>query len=103
MSSKSPLSRYVLVDTSPAALARVWGGVSARLEALPRHGRRFLGARLLVGALLVAGATAGVFVYVGGEAPRSALQHAALETASDTLVVDLDDGRPHAAPGRRGQ
>jgi tetratricopeptide (TPR) repeat protein len=87
----SPPSKYVKVDVSPARIARVWSGVSARLDAAPRGGRRWLYRGLTVAGL--AGAAAAVTLhFVNERHARSAWQQAALETASDAMAVALDDG-----------
>jgi transmembrane sensor len=87
------LSRYVAVDTSPARVARLWQDVSLRLDSAPGSTRRWLrrGGAALVLATAAAVGAAATFVVAREPAP-SAWQHAALETASDTLSVDLDDG-----------
>ncbi len=91
MTTGSPPSKYVKVDVSPARVARVWSGVSARLDAAPRGGRRWLYRGLTIVAL--AGAAAAVSVhFVNERHARSAWQQAALETASDAMAVALDDG-----------
>jgi tetratricopeptide (TPR) repeat protein len=87
----SPPSKYVKVDVSPARIARVWEGVSGRLDAAPRGRRRALyrGAALLA----FAAAVAAVGLHFADERhARSALQRAALETAGDAMAVALDDG-----------
>jgi TolA-binding protein len=90
----SPLSKHVVVDVSPARVARVWAAVSARLDTAPSAGRRWV-VRSLV-AVGAAGALALGVVSVqrfrgGAEAP-SAWQGAAFETSGDAMAVKLDDG-----------
>jgi len=87
-------SRYVQPDVTDARVNRLWGNVSARLEA--RRGRvwRWIA---LCGAL---SAAAGGAVWLtkaglpGGDAgaERAVLADAKLETASDALAVTLVDG-----------
>jgi transmembrane sensor len=88
----SKLSQHVPVDTSPARIARVWEGVSARLQVRPVRGyarfRRLAAAGALVGAVGVAFA----FYQQHTESNGAPWQRAALETAGDAMVVDLDDG-----------
>jgi tetratricopeptide (TPR) repeat protein len=87
----SPPSKYVKVDVSPARVARVWSGVSARLDTAPRGRRRWLYRGLTVAGL--AGAAAAVSAhFVNERHTRSAWQQAALETANDAMAVALDDG-----------
>lgn len=91
----SPLSKHVVVDVSPARVARVWAGVESRLDAAPRKGRRWVVRSLVaVGAAgVLALGVAGVQHYRGGGAETaSAWQGAALETAGDATAVNLDDG-----------
>ena len=91
MTSGGPPSKYVKVDVSPARVARVWSGVSARLDVAPRGRRRWLYRGMAVAAL--AGVAGLVTVrFVSERHARSAWQAAALETASDTMAVGLDDG-----------
>lgn len=85
-------SRYVQPEVSEARVNRLWGNVSARLEARPT---RFW--RRLVAATALAGAVAGALVLakqLSPEAPgaRAVLAEAKLETASDVLAVTLVDG-----------
>ncbi len=90
----TPLSAYVDVAASPERMARVWRGVSEHLERTPpaaSRARRWLirtGAAL---SLATATATAAVMLYQP-TAPPSALSGAALQTATDALTVDLEDG-----------
>jgi transmembrane sensor len=87
----TPPSKYVKVDVSPARIARVWAGVSGRLDAAPSGRRRWLYRSAVIAAL--AGVTGFVGVrFVSEHQARSAWQQAALETASDTMAVALDDG-----------
>jgi transmembrane sensor len=92
MSSKPPLSQHVSVDTSPARLARVWQGVSARLPARPVRGYARFGRLAAAGVLLGAVAMGGAFYLRHTESSGAPWQRAALETAGDVMVVDLDDG-----------
>lgn len=85
-------SRYVQPEVSEARVNRLWGNVSARLEARPtRFWRRF------VVSVALAGACAGALV-LARQLPREAagvravLAEAKLETASDVLAVTLVDG-----------
>jgi transmembrane sensor len=92
--SPPPLSKHVVVDVSPARVARVWSGVSARLDTAPRPGKRWwlrgLVAVGAAGALALGVASFQLFRDAGG-AP-SAWQGAALETTGDATAVKLDDG-----------
>ena len=92
MTTKPSLSQHVQVDTSPARIARVWDGVSARLQARPQRAQsRFY--RLAAVAALVAAVGVGGALYVDHSRSAGApWQRAALETAGDDMVVDLDDG-----------
>jgi transmembrane sensor len=91
----SPLSKHVLVDVSPARIARVWSAVSARLDTAPRTGKRWL-VRSLVAAgavgVLALGVVAGAQRYRSGAEAPSAWQGAALSTSGDAMAVKLDDG-----------
>src|SRR5690606_53520 len=90
----SSLAKYVRVDDEAQRLTRIWQNVSERTDtdASPSTWQHWFGWR---GAWVLA--TALVLVLVGTKlvspttAP-SALQGAALETASDALKVDLEDG-----------
>ncbi|HWP05601.1 MAG TPA: FecR domain-containing protein [Polyangiaceae bacterium] len=90
--ASTPPSKYVRVDVSPARVARVWAGVSNRLETAPT-GRRHWAYRGALAATLVA-----LAVGVTGralwehQATRSALANSALETAGDAMAMGLDDG-----------
>lgn len=91
MTAGSPPSKYVKVDVTPARVARVWAGVSERLDGAPRGRRRWLYRSMAVAAL--AGVAGVVTVRAVGEHhAHSAWSAAALETASDTMAVALDDG-----------
>jgi tetratricopeptide (TPR) repeat protein len=84
-------SKYVRVDVSPARVARVWDGISGRLDGVPKRGRRWLYGAVVAAAL--AGTAAFVTVRALNEHhARSAWQQAALETAGDAMAVGLDDG-----------
>lgn len=91
MTGKPSLSQYVSVDTSPARLARIWGGVSERLERAPRRRRPWVYRAVAITAL-AAVAGAGTVVALQQGRPGAPWQRAALATAGDSLVVDLDDG-----------
>jgi tetratricopeptide (TPR) repeat protein len=87
----SPPSKYVKADVSPARIARVWDGVSSRLDVAPSGRKRWIQRSIAVAAL--AGVAGFVTLRVVGEHhARSAWQAAALETASDAMAVALDDG-----------
>lgn len=91
MTAGSSPSKYVKVDVSPARVARVWAGVSERLDVAPSGRRRWLYRSMAVAAL--AGVAGVVAVRVVGEHhSHSAWSAAALETASDAMAVGLDDG-----------
>ncbi len=97
MTTERPISEFVQVDTSPERLARIWTGVSAELErpnrSITRGARRIGWAWATASVLATAAATAAlVGVYVEGQTSPSILSGAALETASDAMQVDLDDG-----------
>ncbi len=87
-------AKYVRVDDEAQRLARIWQNVSEHGGPQPRVSpwQQWLGWR---GAWVLAAALALVFVgstvLSPSEAP-SALQGAALETATDALKVDLEDG-----------
>lgn len=91
MTTKPSLAQHVQVDTSPARIARVWDGVSARLSVRPSRSRS-LAFRAGLGAVVAAVAGIALFFYLEHARPGAPWQRAALETAGDTLVVDLDDG-----------
>jgi hypothetical protein len=85
---------YVQPDVSEARVNRLWGNVSARLEARPS---RFW--RWVVVCTALSGVAAGAVVIVRGQTPfgvasreRAVLTEAKLETASDALAVTLGDG-----------
>ena len=90
---KSPAAKYVQVDLSPARLDRVWSRVAERLPEQPSRARSWFARAALV--LAVAGtATAGIVLIprLTGTPTRSALHGAVLQTATDALNVDLEDG-----------
>lgn len=90
----SPLSKHVVVDVSPARIARVWSAVSARLDTAPSSGKRWV-VRSLAAVGAVGALALGVVSFQhfrGGADPSSAWQGAALETAGDAMAVKLDDG-----------
>jgi hypothetical protein len=85
---------YVQPDVSEARVNRLWGNVSARLEARPS---RFW--RWVVVSTALSGVAAVVLALATGQAPfgaasreRAVLTEAKLETASDALAVTLGDG-----------
>lgn len=85
-------SRYVQPETSDARVNRLWGNVSARLEA--RRGRLWRGIAL---SLALSAAVAGAVFFTqsrlsGAGAEHAVLADAKLETASDALAVTLVDG-----------
>src|SRR5450432_33000 len=85
-----PLSQHLEPDTSDARLARVWANVKGRLEVEQPRGSRL---RWAVAAGAVATVlVAALFFAHRDRVPGSALENAALETASDTLGVTLLDG-----------
>jgi tetratricopeptide (TPR) repeat protein len=91
VTSGGPPSKYVKVDVSPARIARVWDGVASRLDVAPSGRRRWLYRGMAMAAL--AGVAGLVTVrFLGEHHASSAWQKAALETASDTMAVALDDG-----------
>lgn len=91
MTTGSPPSKYVKVDVSPARVARVWDGVSGRLEVAPSGRRRLLQRGVAVAVLAGLASLFGVRLLVEHHA-RSAWQPASLETASDAMTVALGDG-----------
>jgi tetratricopeptide (TPR) repeat protein len=90
----SPLSKHVVVDVSPARVARVWAAVSTRLETAPRGGKRWLVRSLVAAAAagVLALGVVGLQRYRGGAETASAWQGAALSTSGDAMAVKLDDG-----------
>lgn len=98
--SQAPLSKYVRSQVDSARVARVWGEVEARLDTVgpkTRGAQRWLwgGVAAIVAAASAATATFVVLDNGETESPRvaqSAFQRAVLETAGDTLRVDLVDG-----------
>jgi transmembrane sensor len=83
-------SRYVQPEVSDARVNRLWGNVSARLEA--RKGRVWRGVALSL-ALSAAALGAVLFTRAQQAGPEHAvLADAKLETAGDALAVTLDDG-----------
>lgn len=85
-------SRFVQPELSDARVNRLWGSVSARLEA--RRGRLWRGIAL---SLTLSAAVAGAVFFtqsrlsVGGS-EHAVLADAKLETAGDALAVTLVDG-----------
>lgn len=103
------LAEYVEVDTSDERISRLWDRVSTELEAgATKHGRLDGSSakwRLSAGAAVAGIAiAAGLALVVGGRwwldgrdagsssAPIAALEQATLETSSDSMAVDLQDG-----------
>jgi transmembrane sensor len=89
----TPPSRYVQPDISEGRVNRLWGSVSARLEARPsRFWRRLVVLTALSGA--AAGAVVLARAQLAGSTAdgRAVLAEAKLETASDVLAVTLVDG-----------
>jgi len=85
-------SRYVQPEVSEARVNRLWGNVSARLEARPtRFWRWFVVSTALAGAALGAVVLAKQLPHEAAGA-RAVLAEAKLETASDVLAVTLVDG-----------
>jgi FecR protein len=85
-------SRYVQPEVSEARVNRLWGNVSARLEARPS---RFW--RWIVVCTALSGVAAGAVVITKTTAlpsvgERAVLAEAKLETANDSLAVTLVDG-----------
>ncbi len=94
MTEQRNLSKHVVVDTSEARLARIWGGVSEGLAKSPSPARRSFvrGAGFALAALAV---VLVAFAVIRSRDPNfvaSPFHQAALETAGDALVVDLHDG-----------
>jgi tetratricopeptide (TPR) repeat protein len=87
----TPPSKYVKTDVSPARIARVWAGVSSRLDVMPSGKRRWVYRGVAVAALACVAGLVSVR-YVNDHHGRSALQQAALETSSDAMALGLDDG-----------
>ncbi|HEY3496391.1 MAG TPA: FecR domain-containing protein [Polyangiaceae bacterium] len=90
-STKPSLAQHIQVDTSPARIARLWDAVSVRLSVQPGRSRG-LAFRAGLGVMLATVAGIALFFYLEQGRPGAPWQRAALETAGDTLVVDLDDG-----------
>jgi TolA-binding protein len=87
-------SRYVQPEISEARVARLWSGISERLERRPSPVWRWAAAS---GAVLTGAVLTGAVLLTQParlfEAPRAAvLAEAELETASDGLSVTLADG-----------
>ena len=95
MTDKPSLAKHVAFDASPARVARLWDAVSARVDGgalRRRRAWRYAGAGVAAAAL--AGAVALGLSRFDDASPfgGSSWDAAALETASDSLVVDLKDG-----------
>jgi transmembrane sensor len=106
------LAEYVEVDTSEERISRLWDRVSTELETThPKRGRsdagefgnwgpRFSGRAAfasLAFAFVIAAAVVGHQWWQGRDSLTAAtsvpaLEHATLETSSDSLAVDLQDG-----------
>lgn len=85
-------SRYVQPELSDARVNRLWGNVSARLEA--RKGRVWRGIAL---SLALSAAVAGAAFFTRSQLRAAGTEHAVLadaklETAGDALAVTLVDG-----------
>jgi transmembrane sensor len=83
-------SRYVQPELSDARVNRLWGNVSARLEA--RKGRFWRGIAL---SMALSAAAFGAVSFARSQlagTEHAVLADAKLETAGDTLAVTLDDG-----------
>lgn len=86
-------SRYVQPEVSDARVNRLWGNVSARLEARPgRFWRWFVLSTALVGALAGAVLLSRAHTVPELADTRAVLAEAKLETAGDVLAVTLVDG-----------
>ena len=86
-------NRYVQPEITDARVHRLWGNLSARLEARPGRGWR----ALLLGTALMSVVASAVFVaktqlWPPLAAERAVLAEAKLETAGDALAVTLVDG-----------
>jgi TolA-binding protein len=92
------LSKFVRVDASPKRLAKIWSRVSTRIEGQPRPYRSWQKATAALA--LVATLSVGVGLIARRTAPASAWNGAALETSSDGLRVELDDGSQLALDAR---
>lgn len=92
MSSSNPLSKYVLVDTSPARLARLWAQVGAKLEARPSAWRYRHWVLLTTALCLVGLGIGGLQILPALSVKPSAYQGATLETTGDGSKLNLDDG-----------
>jgi len=89
--ASSPLSKHVHVDVSSARVARVWSGVSEKLERAPSGRRRWLYRGALATALSAV-AVVGALKLTNRPQALSAWGKAKLETAGDAMAVGLDDG-----------
>ena len=85
------LSQHVQVDRHPRA-SRVWDGVSGALAGAPQRGGVRFQRWAAVGALVAAVGVGGAFYLTRAPSSGAPWQRAALETAGDAMVVDLDDG-----------
>jgi len=83
-------SRHVPVDVSEARIARLWDGVSVRLDRPHRGHARWFAVAAACAALALVG---GVRLYSAEKAPEvSVWEGARLETARDRMSVSLVDG-----------
>jgi len=90
MSGPRELSRHVQVDVSPARVARLWQGIVPRLEQAPSRARRWFAPVALAGGLTLAGVGAALLVDRGPDS-SSVWENAALESAGDSISVNLED------------
>jgi len=84
-----PLSDHLQPDLSEQRIDRVWSTVRARLDGAPR--RRSVWRPVALVGVIGAAALTAVLVFTHGSG-TSALENAALQTASDSLAVTLVDG-----------
>lgn len=91
MTRKTPLSVYVNVDTSQQRMSRIWGRIAERAE---RPRRSWWVSRWVVASVGVVAVVASVAVMLWSSDHHSpsAWQGATLQTASDALSVELEDG-----------
>lgn len=86
---RSDLSRYIRVDISDARINASWARVSRRLSPRANDRRGWM----LGGAFAAAVAVVSLsLLFLGNSRTASVWQNAALQTAGDTLAVDLEDG-----------
>jgi hypothetical protein len=85
--------RYVQPEITDARVNRLWGNVSARLDARPARGwRGFLLATALMSVVASAVFVAKTQLWPQPAGERAVLAEAKLETAGDALAVTLIDG-----------